>query len=177
MKIERAGFIALLTEGGFIQDGGQLLLRETFGDARPSGGDRLSGFDEAADRAFAANAGCAVAVLSTAPFTRAAARVGRAIPALLDDQAQMAGSAIPCARDFSAVKGGLARRRAVLVRDRGCLCLGEDFYEVQAMAMVAEKAALAMVAAAYLGGGARIGRGDALLMRLIYRYKYGRMRA
>jgi hypothetical protein len=177
MKIDRTEFIALLKAGGYIQENGQVLLREAFGDARPAGGDRLEGFDEAADRAFSANAVCAVAVLSTAPFTLAAARAGRALPAVLDDQAQLAGVAIPCARDFSAVKGRLARRRAVLVRDRGCLCLGEDFYEVQAMAMVAEKAALARIATACLGGGARIGLADALLMRFIYRYKYGRMRA
>jgi hypothetical protein len=64
-----------------------------------------------------------------------------------------------------------------LVRDIGCLCLGEDFYEAFAMAMVAEKGALAWAASSALGGGTPIGFADAALMRAVYALKYGRRRA
>lgn len=174
MRMDFPGFAAFLKEGGYIRDESQILSSKGAVAAAIDPGD---GFPAAAYRAFAAQPECGVAVLSTAPFSLAAARTGRPVPALLDDQAQMAGRRIACVPDFGAVRGGPAKRRALLVQGRGCLCLGEDFYEALSMAMVAEKAALAWAASSYLGGGKRIGPADALVMRLIYKFKYGRRRA
>lgn len=188
MRTDLSQFLASLRESGYIADADQVLLRDSEEGAVRSEGammregaakiDELrEGLPLAAARAFAARPECGVALLSTAPFSLAAARAGRPLPALLDDQAQMTGRAIPCVPGFRAVRGRLARRRAILVRDRGCLCLGEDFYEAFAMAMVAEKGALAWIASSALGGGRRIGPVDAAIMRMVYVLKYGRRRA
>jgi hypothetical protein len=177
MNMERADFLSLLKREGFISDERQVLTKDIAAAGGPPGGGGFDDFERAADRIFLTDPDRAVALLSTAPFSLAASWTGRALPALLDDQAQMAGRSIRRVRDFSAVKGGMARRRAVLVEGRGCLCAGEDFYEALAMAMVAEKAALAWAASSFLGGGKRIGAADAAVMRLVYRFKYGRARS
>lgn len=177
MTMERAEFLSFLKREGFISDERQVLTKDFSIPGGTPGGEGFDDFERAADRIFLTDPGCAVALLSTAPFSLAASRTGRALPALLDDLAQMAGRSIRQAGDFSAVKGGMAKRRAVLVHGRGCLCAGEDFYEALAMAMVAEKAALAWAASSFLGGGKRIGAADAAIMRLVYRLKYGRARS
>jgi len=133
-------------------------------------------FPDAAARMLAADPDARVAFLSTAPCTLAVAKSGARLPVLLDDLAQLTGPSVPRARDFSAVRGRKAGHSAVFVAGEGCLCRGSDAYEAHALAMVVEKACMAFIGSSVLGGGKRIPFHEALLMRLIYKMKYGRRR-
>jgi L-fuculose-phosphate aldolase len=121
-----------------------------------------------------------VLVQSHLPFTVTAAKARRTVPPLLDDFAQIVGvdarvASLPGAEGFTEdVVKGMHWRNAVLIPGWGGLCGAGTFDDAMAVAQVLEKGCRAQVETAFFGGGHRIGRIDAWLMRLVYRYKYSK---
>ncbi len=109
--------------------------------------------------------------MSTAPFTVRFSILGRSLPPVLDDLAQLTGRHV-------ASSSSLPRRRprsdAVLVAGEGALVLGADH---EAVGMVVEKAARAWIGAAGLGGAKALPMWEALLMRLVYVRSYSKQAA
>jgi L-fuculose-phosphate aldolase len=104
--------------------------------------------------------------LSRAPYTKAWAVRRKPLPAVLDDLAQLAGSKVPCREDLPP---GLD---AVIVPDQGALVSGRD---AEALAMVIEKAARAVIGAEGLGGARPFPAWEARLMRWVYKNSYGKI--
>ena len=106
--------------------------------------------------------------LSTAPFTVRFSTLGKSLPPVLDDLAQLTGRHVA---STSAVPGKRPRADALLVAGRGALVLGDDH---EAVGMVVEKAARAWIGAAGLGGARALPMWEALLMRVIYARSYSK---
>jgi len=168
-----AAHLDRLRRQGYLSDPSHLVIAAQGPDTLPSG---YGGFGGAAARVLAAEPDAGIVFLSTAPCTLAVAKAGARLPVLLDDLAQLTGPSVPFARDYFRVRGRTAKAAAVFVAGEGCICRGTDSYEAHALAMVVEKACMAFIGSSYLGGGKRIPFREALLMRLIYRLKYGRIR-
>ncbi len=94
---------------------------------------------------------------------------------MLDDLAQIVGPSLRCVREVRSIKSALHRRSAVLMAHHGCICAAESLSELHAAAMVVEKGCRALIESSFVGGGRRISFPDALLMRIIYRFKYRKM--
>jgi L-fuculose-phosphate aldolase len=104
--------------------------------------------------------------LSRAPYTVAWAAHGKPLPAVLDDLAQLAGAKVPCR---GGLKPGLD---AVIVPGQGALVAGPD---AEALAMVIEKAARAVIGAEGLGGAKPFPAWEARLMRWVYKNSYAKI--
>ena len=109
--------------------------------------------------------------LSTAPFTVRFSTLGRTLPPVLDDLAQLTGRHVAPVRSIPTRR---PRADAVLVPGRGALVLGADH---EAVAMVVEKAARAWIGAAGLGGAKPLPVWEAMLMRVIYARSYSKQAA
>lgn len=125
-----------------------------------------------------------VLITSRLPYTQTAALAGREVPPLLDDFAQLVGvtarvvpEKITSPRFPLRVLKGLKRRNAVLIPQWGGLCAAATFDDALAVAQVLEKGCRAYIDSAFLGGGFRLNPVEAWLMRLVYRYKYSKMKA
>lgn len=105
---------------------------------------------------------------SSAPFTLAWSTRGRPLPALLDDLAQLAGARV---KVVSHPPRSRLANDVVLIRDRGALVSGSD---VEALAMVVEKACRAALGAEGLGGAQAFPAWEATLMRLVYKNAYAK---
>jgi L-fuculose-phosphate aldolase len=103
------------------------------------------------------------AFFSAAPYTVAWSQRGKPLLAVLDDLAQLAGSQVPCRAEPSP------RLDACLIRNRGAVVRGPD---AEALAMVIEKAARAVIAGEGLGGARRFPAWEARLMRWVYKNSY-----
>ena len=123
---------------------------------------------------FKNNQRCNVILLSDTKYTKAIAISGEPLYPLLDDIAQMTGTSIKSVRSFLSIKNKLTRKNALFIKDMGCICCGSDIYEAEALSMVIEKGAMAEITSSFIGGGKRIKGYEALLMRLIYLYKYSK---
>jgi len=99
---------------------------------------------------------------SVAPYTIAWSRRGLPLPSVLDDLAQLAGIGVPCR----------PRGDAWLEPGQGAVVRGPD---AEALAMVIEKAARALIAGAGLGGTRAFPAWEALLMRWVYKNSYGKI--
>lgn len=122
-----------------------------------------------ATRAF----GFAIAQSSPAALACAARR--KALPALLDDAAQMIGRNIPAARaDEKSVLRALRRRAVVLVPGVGALCRAENAGDVEALRMLAHKACVSALHTGALGVRAKLPLADIIVMRKIFRTKYSK---
>jgi L-fuculose-phosphate aldolase len=104
--------------------------------------------------------------LSRAPYTVAWAARRQPLPAVLDDLAQLAGPKVPCREDLPP------RLDAVIVPGQGALVSGTD---AEALAMVIEKAARAVIGAEGLGGAKPFPAWEATLMRWVYKNSYGKI--
>jgi L-fuculose-phosphate aldolase len=125
-----------------------------------------------------------VLITSRLPYTLTAALASRAVPPLLDDFAQLVGVTAravqgekACPRFPLRVLKGLKRRNAVLIQEWGGLCAAASFDDALAVVQVLEKGCRAHIDSAFLGGGYRINPVEAWLMRLVYTYKYSKMKA
>ena len=117
-------------------------------------------------RAFSSSKEINTVLLSKGRFTSAAAKSGRSVPVLLDDLAQLIGPGLKNRKAETAVRK-LGKRNAVLVKDRGGLCVAKNLYDLHAVAMVVEKGCLAEIGSWFLGGGRRIGILDSFFMRIL----------
>jgi hypothetical protein len=125
-----------------------------------------------------------VLITSRLPYTLTAARTGREVPPLLDDFAQMVGITSRVVQGENAdprfpyrVLKGLKRRNAVLIPGWGGLCAASSFDDALAVVQVLEKGCRVYIDSAFLGGGFRIKPVEAWLMRMVYKYKYSKMKA
>lgn len=106
------------------------------------------------------------------------AALGRPIRAQLDDMAQMIGPMIPVIGDStaSAVARSLEKRNAVLVPGAGAVVCGRDADDTQALAVLADKAAVCALHTAALGEPARLSRADIALQHFVYQQKYAKQK-
>ncbi len=125
-----------------------------------------------------------VLITSRLPYTLTAAQAGREVPPLLDDFAQLVGVTARVVQGEKAgprfpsrVLKGLKRRNAVLIPQWGGLCAAASFDDALAVVQVLEKGCRAHIDSAFLGGGYRINPVEAWLMRVVYKYKYSKMKA
>lgn len=110
-----------------------------------------------------------------------ASKAGREVPPLLDDMAQLVGVSAKVARSWpcrgtAPVVAAMKGRNAVLLKNSGALCGAGTFDDARAVAQVLEKNCKAAIEATFLGGAIRINRGEALLMRTVYRLAYAKKR-
>ncbi|MBI9091776.1 MAG: class II aldolase/adducin family protein [Desulfobacterium sp.] len=106
-----------------------------------------------------------------------ASKKGLTVPPLLDDMAQLVGVSAKVARHWphrgpGPVISAMNGRNAVLLRNKGGLCGAGTFEDAHAVAQVLEKGCKAFIESTFLGGGVRINRVEAALMRLVYRLAY-----
>ncbi len=109
--------------------------------------------------------------LSTAPFTLRFSESRRPLPPVLDDLAQLTGRHVPTSRELPSTR---PRSDAVLVAGQGALVLGDDY---EAVAMVVEKAARAVIGGAALGAAHPLPLHEAMLMRVVYVRSYSKQAA
>jgi len=108
----------------------------------------------------------------------------REIPPILDDQVQLLGPSVRVA-DYALpstgklVKGvvrALRGRNAALIANHGAVCVGATLEDAFVACLVLEKAAKAMIEAAFLGGAKEIGVFQAHLMHQYYIRKYAKQK-
>ena len=104
--------------------------------------------------------------------------LNRPIRAQLDDMAQMIGPVIPVTQSAAAgeISAALDKRCAVLVPGVGAVVCGKDEDDTQALAVLADKAAVCALHAAALGASARLSRADIALQHLVYQQKYAKQK-
>ncbi|MBE5900418.1 MAG: class II aldolase/adducin family protein [Lachnospiraceae bacterium] len=106
------------------------------------------------------------------PASIAYSRLGRPLPAQLDDMAQMIGREIPVVR--GDVKEALLHHNAVISPRVGIYVKGKDKEDTEALKILVEKAAVTALHCRSLGGGKKLSRFDITLMHLVYEYKYSK---
>jgi L-fuculose-phosphate aldolase len=116
-------------------------------------------------------------LFSRLPYTRAFAFTNRPLKPLLDDMAQIIGSFAGCIEDMRL--GGEkepGERNAVFIKSDGAFCFGRDESDARAVQSVLEKASRSHIESVVLGGGHVIPWLDRLIMRLMYKKKYSRLK-
>ena len=106
------------------------------------------------------------------------AALNRPIRAQLDDMAQMIGPVIPVTQSAAAgeISAALDKRCAVLVPGVGAVVCGKDEDDTQALAVLADKAAVCALHTAALGERAQLSRADIVLQHLVYQQKYAKQK-
>jgi L-fuculose-phosphate aldolase len=102
------------------------------------------------------------------------AKAGHAVPAILDDYAQMIGIDSKIARSPGSAASKLKGRNAVFVKGIGVLCCAGSESDCTAIMTLAEKNAMAFVLAANCGKVKPLSYIDRRLMRHIYVTKYSK---
>ena len=104
--------------------------------------------------------------------------LNRPIRAQLDDMAQMIGPVIPVTQSAAAgeISAALDKRCAVLVPGVGAVVCGKDEDDTQALAVLADKAAVCALHTAALGQRAQLSRADIALQHLVYQQKYAKLK-
>lgn len=99
---------------------------------------------------------------------------------VIDDMAQIAGTGFDT---VTVIKGwekkaahSLKNKNIVFLRHHGAICSGTSLDECEAVASVAEKNCLSALYAGLYGADVRLGSGDALLQRTIYKAKYSKLK-
>lgn len=106
------------------------------------------------------------------------AALNQPIRAQLDDMAQMIGPVIPVTQSAAAgeISAALDKRCAVLVPGVGAVVCGKDEDDTQALAVLADKAAVCALHTAALGQRAQLSRADIALQHLVYQQKYAKQK-
>lgn len=119
----------------------------------------------------------AASLLQTdALLLRAATR--EAIPAQLDDMAQMVGRRIPVApMKARRIIRKLRKHGAVLVPSLGCIVAGHDEDDTEALGLLADKAAVSALHCAASGVQTKLSGFDIALMHLVYKMKYSKQKS
>lgn len=99
---------------------------------------------------------------------------GKALHPYLDDFAQIVGiNARCCGASKFAVRCALHDRNAVIVKNRGAICVAATEDDLEAVTMITEKNA---AAALYVKNSPPLSAADALLQRTVYLKKYSRQK-
>ena len=174
-KIGPAGsIIAIRTDGGaaLSRDGGDACFTDMNG---------LKVEEPAAYEIFA-NLGEVNALIFASPvFCALAAKRGSAIPAVLDDMAQIVGTRAAAldAQDSAAILRTFTKSNACLLKTSGkyspgALTAGLTPEHAFAAMLIMEKTAQALIEGEYIGGVKQLNRGVARLMRRLYRISYSK---
>lgn len=110
---------------------------------------------------------------NTEPSVMAVSALGKKLPPLLDDFAQIVGINVRCTNEAKAACA-LKGRNAVLIKDEGALCCGGNHGDAEAVDMIMGKNCLTLLGASAFGKPKKIGLVDAALMRVIYLKKYSK---
>ena len=115
-------------------------------------------------------------VMNHAPFCVGIAKKLNAVPATLDDMAQIIGptAKVSPSEDATDILRTLTGRNACLVRNGGVIATGRTLDEAFTGSLVLEKGALCYVGSAIIGKPVKIGLFDAVLMRQVYKLKYSK---
>jgi L-fuculose-phosphate aldolase len=105
---------------------------------------------------------------SIAPYTLAWAERAIPLPAALDDLAQIVGIKVPASAVWPE---RCPKTEALLVIGRGLLSRGDD---AEAIAMVVEKAARAVICGESVGGAIKLHEFEAAIMRVVYKRSYAK---
>ncbi len=115
------------------------------------------------------------AIICTAsPHAQCVGKTGVAIPAVLDDIAQIVGPTTKVAKSaghkevLSALKG----RNGCIIKDGEAVCIGRTLDEAYTASLVLEKGAKVFIEASVLGEIKSIAYLEAMLMHYIYKKKY-----
>ena len=112
---------------------------------------------------------------TAAPPVLACVAGGKAVPAQLDDMAQMIGSRLGIAApEQDAVLDALRKKDAVLVPGVGAICRASTDEDAATLCLLAEKACICWLHTQALGVGGRLSAFDTALMRFIYVKKYSK---
>lgn len=115
-------------------------------------------------------------VASTDALLAVAAK-GKALPAQLDDMAQMIGRKIPVVKkDANRILSALKMHNAVLVHGLGAVVCGSDQDDSEALCILADKAAVSALHTAASQMGAQLSFTDTALMHAIYKFKYSKQK-
>jgi len=109
-------------------------------------------------------------------------KAGIEVTPLLDDMAQIVGVSAKVAKyklpvDDKSIKSvikALKGRSAALLEDNGAICGAGNFDDAYAVAQVLEKGCKAFIESTFLGGGIKIIKPEAMLMRFVYLLKYSK---
>jgi hypothetical protein len=115
-----------------------------------------------------------IAYYNSPSVMSAMAEAGHAVPAVLDDYAQMIGVNAKIARSPKSAAGKLKGRNAVFIKGVGVLCCAGSESDCSAIMTLAEKNAMAYVLADRYGKVTPISYIDRRIMRHIYVTKYSK---
>lgn len=125
---------------------------------------------------YAARPECNAIIHSHAKFCSTLADIGRPIPPVLDDMAQIIGPTCKvAANDVKAIVKRLKGRNACLIAKDGVLTVGRTLDEAHTATLVLEKAGKVFVTSCVLGGSKIINAIEANLMHIIYKKKYSKI--
>ena len=116
------------------------------------------------------------------PFTVAVSRLGKKMPSLIDDFAQICGPNVRCAtfnpnstlKSSKKVVRALRRRNAVLLKDNGALCVASDEFDGGAIEFITNKGAKIQVCAKMFDKIDPINPVETRIMRFVYLMKYSK---
>lgn len=104
------------------------------------------------------------------------AKVGKTIPAVLDDMAQIVGPTCKTANnDIASVVKTIKGRNSCLIKDDGCITTGRSMDEAYTCILVLDKASHCFVSSAVIGKNIIINIFEAKLMQVIYKKKYSKV--
>lgn len=114
-------------------------------------------------------------VVSNTPYCDQCAKSGKEIYSVLDDMAQIVGYKVETV-DYSQgqVTKALKKATGCLIKGQYTLSTGRNLYEAVVAMTVLEKAAEVCLKVDVLGGGKKIPKIEAVLMRQIYKKKYSK---
>ncbi len=113
-------------------------------------------------------------IFTLSPHAQCVSKAGVAIPAVLDDIAQIVGPTTKVAqsRADKHILSALAGRNGCIIKDSGSICIGRTLDEAFTAALVLEKGAKVFIEASILGEVKAINYFEAMLMHFIYKKKY-----
>ncbi len=118
-----------------------------------------------------------LSMLTSTDALLAVAAKGKALPAQLDDMAQMIGRKIPVVKkDAARIIAALKHHNAVLVPELGAFVCGCDKDDSEALCVLADKAAVSALHTAASKTNARLSFWDTALMHAIYKFKYSKQK-
>jgi len=115
------------------------------------------------------------AIISTfSPYAQCVGKAGVAIPAVLDDIAQIIGPTTKIAKSAAHkdILAALRGRNGCIVKDGGAICIGRTPDEAYTAVLVLEKGAKVFIEASVLSAVKGIAYLEAVLMHFIYKKKY-----
>jgi len=117
----------------------------------PSTSEGTFGIPSELQQQLASRDGIRSILLANTPYIVKMSNLGKTMEPYLDDAAQIAGVDVKCVESADDLLDALTERNAVLIKGIGALCTGFDESEVEAVAIVLEKACMAAYLAHCVG--------------------------